>query len=675
MSDIYPAAAGPVSVGGRIRALIPPMDGSTVLTVYLVLQLVVPSDRGVGALGGAGSPASLFALAMLLWWVWDQVHRPRDQGRLYLRLVILGFCLCVLASYIVAALSSLPLLDGNAADRGLLRAGSFVGIVLVACDGIPSRERLLILLRRVVTLGGLYAALGLAQFVTKQNLVNLIQIPGLSGDDLGLISRVGFVRPQATAVHPLEYASVLSIILPIALALAMHDTSRRSLTRWLPVVAITLASVLSTSRSGLIGTAVGLLILWPSWKPSVRRWAAMFAAAGVAAIYVLIPGMLGTIVGLFSGGNGDSSIVSRTDSYGLVLKMWLVHPYFGRGFGTFLPTYHILDNQYLMTLVDVGAVGLAITLALSLVAIVTVIRSKSSEHPLWRALAPALCASVVAGSVLAAFFDSYSFTQASGLLFMVTGLCGAYYTTARGAQQSVGAAVRASAPRRAAERFPAAVVRRWYVTAVVVASAVAAMFYARQVTGVYYTSYNILFLAPPSVSAGNPLWTGSDGMVQYAGMVSRLTSNAVRQSEIAPTSAPLYGTGLRSTQRVYLPNAGNQWSTSFTQAAVTVEVVRPTPEQVRAAAASITRTVEREAAVPQQRLHVRRRVYITTELSPAEPVIQYIPARNSRAMMALALLAMGSAVLAANLVDQLLVHRLRNQRFRQPRHTLQQTNP
>jgi hypothetical protein len=43
-------------------------DAVTVITWYAILLYVVPSDRRIEALGGAGSPAYILAIVALLWW-------------------------------------------------------------------------------------------------------------------------------------------------------------------------------------------------------------------------------------------------------------------------------------------------------------------------------------------------------------------------------------------------------------------------------------------------------------------------------------------------------------------------------------------------------------------------------------------------------------------------------
>lgn len=421
----------------RQRAVLPGLerrppgpDAATVLAVYLFLLLAIPSNRSVAALGGAGAPAALFALVALLWWCWYHVQRPtpslaRDSQPI--RIALLVFVAAALASYAAGAARALPPAEVNALNLGLLRVAAFAGILLLATDGIPNRERLIKLLRWLCFLGGMFAALGLVQFFTGQSFVEKLSIPGLAVSDFGALQdRGGFNRSIATARNPLEYAFVLAMVLPFALTLALYDRGSRLLLRWFPVGTITVAALLSVSRSAIIGVLVAVVILLPSWSPAVRRRAGLTAVALVGVVWVMVPGMVGTIKGLFGG--QDPSLKSRTDSYDVVSSFVEMNPLLGRGFGTFLPEYRILDNQYLVTLIDMGILGLIALCAVPAVGFVVVIRARRHyAEPLLANLGPALAASLAAGAVLTGFFDALSFPQAAGMLFFVAGLCGAYW--------------------------------------------------------------------------------------------------------------------------------------------------------------------------------------------------------------------------------------------------------
>ena len=421
----------PIQARVRIR------DAASMLSFFMLLLFAIPSDRRIAALGSAGSLSTLFALGLALWWCWFHLQRNGPSGSNGLQPVRLTQFLLLgaaMASYVAAGLRPLPVAESTTVDTSLLRLIAWAGILFVANDGIPSMERLVVVLRRLALAGGLLATLGIVQFATKSSLVDYIQIPGLvstqSFSSLG--DRGGFTRSAATAQSPLEYAAVLSMVFPIALSLALTDTARSNLRRWAPVALMAPAIMLSISRSAFLGVAVGILALFPSLPRKARIRLGAAALGLVVVMYIAVPGMLGTVRNLFESISADSSTTSRTDSYGLVGIFVERSPWFGRGFGTFLPEYRILDNQYLGILIELGLVGLAAFGAVMVTAIVVSVRGRrASTELLPRQLGAALAAAMLSGTVMTGFFDSFSFPMAAGTLFLVAGLAGAYWRLAR----------------------------------------------------------------------------------------------------------------------------------------------------------------------------------------------------------------------------------------------------
>ena len=402
-------------------------DAVTFLSIYVLLLFGLPSRYVFEPLGGAGTPAQVLGMAAMLWWIAHWLDRPYTVAPTPepIRRAMLVFIGAILASYVAATVRPIDPIELRAADRGLLMLVAWLGILLVAGEGIPSRARLDQLLRRLALGGGLIATLGIAQFETGLQLTNYLRLPGLTenGDLHNLVAREGFIRPSGTAVHPIEFGVVLTMILPIALHYALFDTRHKALRRWYPVVAIAFAIAISVSRSAIIGTIVVLACLIPTWPAKVRRIAVAVCACFTAFVYVLVPGMLGTVTGLFLTIGNDTSARSRTDSYGLAAAFVSRAPLVGRGFSTFLPDYRILDNQYLGLLIEAGIIGLLALLVLLITALSTAMKvRRRSRDPSTRHLAQALFASLAAGSVGLALFDAFSFPMVPGLLFLMLGI-------------------------------------------------------------------------------------------------------------------------------------------------------------------------------------------------------------------------------------------------------------
>jgi O-antigen ligase len=419
--------------------------GTTLLTVYVVLLFGIPASYVVAPLGSVGAPAQVFALGLLMWWLLRWLSRPLAPSGLAqpVRLMALLVAATVVASYVAAMLRPIVSVESRAADRGLLLVLSWLGLILIAGDEIGSLPAFGTLLRRLVTAGGLVALLGIVQFQTGQVLVDRLVIPGLSThSDVGsLAARSGFARPSGTATHPIEFGVVLTMLLPLALHVALSETNRRPLARWFPIAAMALAVPISVSRSAVVCTIVALGVLVPALPRRTRRVTYACTAVAMAVVYVAVPGMLGALLKLFTRVGTDDSAASRTNSYTLAEQFVQNSPLFGRGFRTFLPEYRILDNQYLVTLIETGIVGLVALLGLLGTAMFLAWRvRRRSTDPHTRRLAQALLASTAAGAASLALFDGFSFPMAAGLLMLVLGLVGslARLTAARDVVSSVG---------------------------------------------------------------------------------------------------------------------------------------------------------------------------------------------------------------------------------------------
>lgn len=403
-------------------------DATTVLTVYLVLLWALPSSMVVPSLGSAGSPANLLGVACFFWWVWFHVRRsePTVSGRQPVRVAMLGWLLIMLIVY--AHAMAVPIVgdEVSVADNGILRLLGMAGVLLLANDGIASYDRLHALLRRLALAAGAVAVLGLVQYFTHQLWIDRLSIPGLSPatlTDLG--ARSGFARPSGTSASAIEYGVVLAMALPVVIALASSGGRRGSWFFRLLLVPMTLSIYLSVSRSAYLCAAVGLIVLAVSWSNRQRLHALGFAAVASVVLYVSVPGLLGAILGLFSNADSDPSVASRTGSYDVAGTFIQNSPIVGRGFGTFLPRYWILDNGYLGMMIEGGVIGLIGLLSVLAAGVLAARRGGQgvSEHD--HQLSRALMAAVLAGAACLAFFDTFAFPQTSGCLFLVIGIAGA----------------------------------------------------------------------------------------------------------------------------------------------------------------------------------------------------------------------------------------------------------
>ncbi|MFR0355637.1 O-antigen ligase family protein [Streptomyces sediminimaris] len=422
----------------RIRAgvLSRRVDATAILTVYLVLAFFIPSNLALPALGGVGTPANVFALLGLMWylatWLGGRILPAPGTRLVRVALCVLG--LAVLAAYISDALRESSHEEVLGADRGLIGYLVWVSLVVLTSAAVQERGRLDVLMRRVVVMASVVAAIGFYDFFAATNIADSIHIPGLqtSVAQVSVMDRGAFTRPRATTAQPLEFAGMLAILLPFAVQQAFDPVRRHLhvLRRWGPVILMAGALPLSVSRTSIIGLLLVALVMVPRWKP-VRRWAAIgVLTASVAVFKVLVPGLIGTITGLFASflSNSDSSTQARTVKYSAIVPYLKEHPLFGRGFGTFTPDlYFFTDNQYMLGLAEMGLLGFVALFVL----FVTGIHQGGSIRRLARTeadreLGQAFFASALVAMVSSATFDSLSFPMFAGMFFLTLGAGASY---------------------------------------------------------------------------------------------------------------------------------------------------------------------------------------------------------------------------------------------------------
>ncbi len=424
----------------RLRTLGP----DSLLAVYLILLLVVPARLVVASIGATGTVANLFLLVALLWYAVSWLMR-RVQTAPYTRaprIALLFYVVAVLAAYVAVGRRDADASEYSAADRGLLQLLIWLPLILLTTSLTEYRQidRLLKLFVKLCT--GV-AVVAMAEFVLKQSLTAWIVIPGLSGSSASeLVARGDFVRPTATASNTLELAATLSMALPFAIQQAFYDTDRKLWRRWAPVFLIALATIMTVSRTSVIGLVIVLFVLLPTWPIERVGKALLVMIPALGATRVLVPGLVGTLVGLFSAmfNGGDNSTNSRTATSADVDEFLQGHTWFGRGPGTFLPLlYRYTDNQYLLAMLEIGVVGLVAIVCLY----VTTIHCGGAGRrrftdPERRETGQGFVAVGFVMLVVTATFDTLSFPIVAGSTFLMLGLSGAYLSVARREQANTG---------------------------------------------------------------------------------------------------------------------------------------------------------------------------------------------------------------------------------------------
>ena len=414
------------------------LDMVSYLTIYLALLMFIPASLIFAPLGGSGTPAIVYSLLLLLWYIisWMAGRVTPSGGGRPVRIAMLIFTLAILASFVAGMTRDITQPEVLSAGRGLITIAAWSGLVVVITQSVTSYDRMETLLRRAVIFGSIVAAIGILEFYSGLNLTNYIQIPGLSNniDYNTLLNRGGFNRPSSTAIDPIEFGVVMSMLLPFALHQAITDSRPGNLRKWLPVGLIAFAIPISVSRSGILTAAVGCLVMVVTWKPRQIRGFIVASVIGLGALKVAAPGLLGTLfnyfAGLFGPSSGAASVTTRTDDYARNWPYIVQRPWFGRGFETFLPQiYDWTDNMYLKMLIETGIIGLVSLLIVYLAGIhCAAAGRRRTQDEARRSLGQAMVASFAVACVATATFDSLGFPMFAGIFFLILGLAGAYLT-------------------------------------------------------------------------------------------------------------------------------------------------------------------------------------------------------------------------------------------------------
>lgn len=408
------------------------------LTVWLVLLFGISATQVVGPLGGLGTPAMLVAVVGAGWWASTRLvpSAPADHEVQPLRLYLYLFLGYLLLSYAIAHTRSLTGLEQTGSIRALITWCALSGVALLIMDGMDDLGSLRTVLRRLVWAGVFLSLMGLAQWLTGNLL--LFRIPGLAlnHDVVGVGARSIFNRPRGTALHAIEFSVVLAALFPIALHLALETPATEKQRRRLGIGAaiIALGVPISISRSGIIVLLLSMTIMLAAWGWRRRANAAIVGMIAVPLLWLTVPGLVGTLRGLFRGTENDPSIQARIERVPRVMELIREYPWFGRGVGTYsVDDYFLIDNEVYVSTIELGVVGISLTFGLFILAMVA---ARTSRHHVGATretnhLATALTASIAGIVVSLATFDAFHYRILTGVLFLLIGAAGAVWRLTR----------------------------------------------------------------------------------------------------------------------------------------------------------------------------------------------------------------------------------------------------
>jgi O-antigen ligase len=417
----------------------PSADGATLVSMFVALQLIIPAKLVISKLPLSLSPANVVALVIGLCWLCAQFTNTLGvaKGRNPVRTMLFLYACSLLATYGFATYAYLPPDELNLADHGMVLALASVGLALGVCDGVRGHDRLDLVLKTITVAGAVVAVVGILQFLLDLDLTKYLRLPGLryTAEDGFLFERSSLRRVAATTGHPIEFGVVCAMLLPLAVHLATKAGGRAQpwLRWWLCAGLIAAGLMFSISRSPILSATGAGLVLFLGWSAR-RRVQAVLALVGFLALTkVIAPGLLGAFYNMFANVGTDDSIRYRTHDYAAASAEIAKHLWLGRGLGTwYAPKHQIFDNQYLLSLVEVGALGLVTFIGIFLAGIYAALRARMmSSDPGDRDLGLTLAAMLVAPIVACATFDFASFATGKALAFLIAGAAASLLRTAR----------------------------------------------------------------------------------------------------------------------------------------------------------------------------------------------------------------------------------------------------
>jgi hypothetical protein len=412
----------------------------TLLAGIVLVILLVPIRRYTigGGLPFSVEPYRVLIACVLAAWVLALLVDPRTrfrgtglEGPVLLLFLAIG-CSLVVNTGRVAAVSGTVV-------KGLTFFATFFFVMYFVSSSITRRRTLDAIAMLLVIAATVVAVSAVVEWRTEYNVFDHLDqaVPLLEFSDLGSVStpeRGDRPRAYASAQHSIALGAALVMIMPLAVYL-FRRTGRFG---WMAAAAmLTLGAMATGSRTAIVMLAATLVVFLVVKRQATVRLLPLLIPLFLV-IQIAMPGSLGTfravlfpeqgLVAEEEAGAGETGS-GRLADLGPSLEEWGRTPLFGQGFGTRLPSASdgkvnalILDNQWLSSLLELGALGfvaLAWLFARASRRLGRAARDDDDPHG-W--LLTALCAAVTAFLIGMFTFDAFSFTQVTFLAFIAMGM-------------------------------------------------------------------------------------------------------------------------------------------------------------------------------------------------------------------------------------------------------------
>jgi hypothetical protein len=351
------------------------------------------------------------------------------------------FLVTVLVSFVV---NGMPL--ANAGLTGTALGGTAQLLLMLSvffCFRLLLRsERDVMLLIAFVTWAGVVVSFfAVIERLSKVNVFLMLAdvLPLTLLREGGDVSRAGVTRAFGSAQHPIALAVALCILIPLAIYLAKYAAwPAHSINRKIVYAGATImlfGGVLAAiSRTAVVVLGIMFLVTL-IFHPRVAGVLFALALPVVLLAAAVIPKVFESMVLSFL--DIDSLVASQYTSAGMggagrladlepALREAAQQPFFGSGFGSRIvigdeANAFILDNQFLGTLMETGALGVLGLAVLLLVPPIVLLRFAFAQAAERRHAALALTIAIAISGYIAAifFYDAFGFFQTFFILCML----------------------------------------------------------------------------------------------------------------------------------------------------------------------------------------------------------------------------------------------------------------
>jgi O-antigen ligase len=423
--------AGVIALGGLVLLYLfrSRVELATMLVLYALVLFLVPSRYTVGPFAVTGAMAVAF-LALLLWGfgrTLGTLDLERHTNGARIGIGILFFT--TLAAYGIRMLNPVNSLDQSNADRNAAVMLALCAVAIAIMEGLRNRRQLDLVLGALVLGASAVAAIAFLQYFTDLDIASYIRLPGFkaTSHEAFVYERDGIDRVAGTARHPIEFGLAMAAVLPIAMHFVAH--ARTALARFGGGVASLLiagALPLALSRSAALSFALAALIVVPTW-PARRRWrVAAVLAVLLVGLQLAAPQILPQLGGLLSTAEGTGSLETRGRATDVAFELINDKPIFGHGFSAAFESPVIIDNQFLITTIETGVIGLLALLTAIGLGFFSARRARlMSTDPSTRDLAQCVMALIAAIALGGFGLNIVRFPMTAGILFVGIGVAGA----------------------------------------------------------------------------------------------------------------------------------------------------------------------------------------------------------------------------------------------------------